>query len=547
MGSAAATARTSPGPADGRRSPDDWARPRRQSEPCLNRAGMGNTVAATCAGPLAQVSDSRGSEASTTRTSVRSSGASHALGGGGPGGLAARRAAQGKMGPLQVNVEKVDPRRMVLGQLSRAQGTTNAPIRKIEKTDSFDKMYSIGSEVMPSVHPGMEIRNAKNLSDGSAVVIKVRRKANSFSNGQEEKEWRQSAEFMLNLPGSGQIAQVYGVWEDRDAYYVVMEKVGGSDLFELLDVEGLLPINETKAILRQLLKGVGALHEEGCIHKDLKLENVMFIRSPTDLKGCGLPCSPTNPNGCSSLPSSPFCVKLIDFDTVEEHLPATPKTAKDVMGTDQYIAQEAYSGQYGFASDIFAVGVIGYKLMTGEFPFRKDLFNDEAGENYVGHPKMKEIRNKLREFKIDWSHKNFVKEPEGLALMRGMLAVSDRHRPSAEEALAHAFLAIVSSRVPGTQLPKCSSSAELRKLPSTTPSSSSLTLPRASSSSCLTRPSTPSRRSRTETATPVKVVKAPETLKSLVSLSLEKRELRRESVTDRTMRLARGRSEGSLS
>jgi len=419
MGSAAATARTSPGPADGRRSPDDWARPRRQSEPCLNRAGMGNTVAATCAGPLAQVSDSRGSEASTTRTSVRSSGASHALGGGGPGGLAARRAAQGKMGPLQVNVEKVDPRRMVLGQLSRAQGTTNAPIRKIEKTDSFDKMYSIGSEVMPSVHPGMEIRNAKNLSDGSAVVIKVRRKANSFSNGQEEKEWRQSAEFMLNLPGSGQIAQVYGVWEDRDAYYVVMEKVGGSDLFELLDVEGLLPINETKAILRQLLKGVGALHEEGCIHKDLKLENVMVHRNAAN--------------------SEAPVVKLIDFDTAQNWEPDSPKS-KTVLGTDQYISSEAYAGKYSPASDIFAVGVIAYKLLTGRFPFDSRMFDDEAGENWVGSPKMKQIQDRLQRFNINWNCYPFKTHPEAYDLLRQMLAPSDQDRPLAEQALTHSFL-----------------------------------------------------------------------------------------------------------
>mmetsp|Transcript_46410 Transcript_46410/g.122595 ORF Transcript_46410/g.122595 Transcript_46410/m.122595 type:complete len:479 (-) Transcript_46410:225-1661(-) len=419
--------------------------------------------------------------------------------------------------------------------------------KRIQRRESVKAFYALGRQVMPSCHRGMEIVFAKSVATGKEVVVKIRHKDQSFSGEGSESEWRESTEFVMNLPSCNGIAQIYEVLEDDKGYYVVMEKVVGHDLFEILRMQGLLPMAEVREVLRQLLTAVGVMHEKGAIHKDLKLENVMFVRSPTDLKGCGLPCSPTNPNGCSSLPSSPFCVKLIDFDTVEEHLPATPKTAKDVMGTDQYIAQEAYSGQYGFASDIFAVGVIGYKLMTGEFPFRKDLFNDEAGENYVGHPKMKEIRNKLREFKIDWSHKNFVKEPEGLALMRGMLAVSDRHRPSAEEALAHAFLAIVSSRVPGTQLPKCSSSAELRKLPSTTPSSSSLTLPRASSSSCLTRPSTPSRRSRTETATPVKVVKAPETLKSLVSLSLEKRELRRESVTDRTMRLARGRSEGSLS
>merc|ERR1719491_540491 len=87
---------------------------------------------------------------------------------------------------------------------------------------------------------------------------------------------------MINLPRSGSIAQISDVWEDKENYYVIMEKVGGSDLFELLDSEGLLPLHETKAIIRQVLKGVAALHAKGCIHKDLKLENVMVDRSKAD-------------------------------------------------------------------------------------------------------------------------------------------------------------------------------------------------------------------------------------------------------------------------
>merc|ERR1719382_1485258 len=138
----------------------------------------------------------------------------------------------------------------------------------------------------------------------------------------------------------------------------------------------MLPLSETKAILRQLLRGVTALHNEGCIHKDLKLENVMVARSRSD--------SLVEP-----------VVKLIDFDTAQTWEPSSPK-AKIVLGTDQYISSEAYAGRYSPASDMFAVGVIAYKLVTGLFPFNGRMFDDEAGENWVGSPKMKQIQDRVQ-------------------------------------------------------------------------------------------------------------------------------------------------------
>lgn len=49
---------------------------------------------------------------------------------------------------------------------------------------------------------------------------------------------------------------------------------------------------------------------------------------------------------------------------MEEWNSSGPK-GRHVLGTDQYIAPEAYEGKYSPASDIFAVGVIAYKMLTG--------------------------------------------------------------------------------------------------------------------------------------------------------------------------------------
>eukprot|EP00931_Biecheleriopsis_adriatica_P101091 TRINITY_DN76301_c0_g1_i1.p1 TRINITY_DN76301_c0_g1~~TRINITY_DN76301_c0_g1_i1.p1 ORF type:complete len:474 (-),score=92.32 TRINITY_DN76301_c0_g1_i1:44-1465(-) len=317
--------------------------------------------------------------------------------------------------------------------------------RKIRVVDSAHDHYVFGDSVMPSSHSGMAILYAKRVEDELDVVVKVRAKVNSFCDKAEEREWKASTEFMLNLPDTEGLAKLHEVLEDKKGYYVVMEKVPGKDLFETMTGKGLLPVSEVKEVLRQLLQALAELHGRNCIHKDLKLENIMFDRTPP-------------PNSkvdwdmlMNSGKHSPVQVKLIDFDTVEQHQPATPKKARDVLGTDQYIAVEAYDGNYSAASDIFAAGVIGFRLLTSRFPFKSDIFDDEAGDNWVGSPKMKEIRDKLCNFKIDWSHRVFTLEPQAKDLLRAMLSVNASHRPNAKDALQHPWLAAPLRRksVPG--------------------------------------------------------------------------------------------------
>lgn len=338
--------------------------------------------------------------------------------------------------------------------------------RTIQRCENFAELYKLGGEVMPSVHRDMEVRWAvPRTGSDREVVIKVRYKKGSFHSQSDESAWRASTEMVLNLPSSAGIARIHEVLEDPTAYYVVMEKVGGMDLFETLHAEGKLPVDEVKEVLRQLLDAVGELHENGCIHKDLKLENVMLERRASVTTSLVPQRSPTTgsapssaghsgggaaSSGLSRRASAPnlgmqalstTAVKLIDFDTVEEWSPKSPKAA-DVLGTDQYIAPEAYEGRYSPASDMFAVGVIGYRLLTGSFPFRGAIFDDQPGENWVGSPKMKEIKERLNAERIDWRHPVFNSERGLQHILARMLSVKETLRPSAREVLADPCLAL---------------------------------------------------------------------------------------------------------
>jgi len=121
------------------------------------------------------------------------------------------------------------------------------------------------------------------------------------------------------------------------------------------------------------------------------------------------------------------------------------------VGTDQYIAPEAYSGIWSPASDIFSLGVVLFRLLNGRFPFDPRLFNDGPGENYVGGAKMEEIRKSLEASTIDY-HRRIRGAPEedlqALSLCRRMLAMDPQERPTAEEALAHPWLLAEEQGVP---------------------------------------------------------------------------------------------------
>lgn len=300
-----------------------------------------------------------------------------------------------------------------------AKGT----LRKIQAMSQadFDARYVLKGKVMDSTNKGMRVMFCTRLSDGAECVTKVREKALSFNKkDSSEREWRTTTEVQLNMPESDTMCEFYEVIETPTYYYVIMEKVAGQDLFEQLH-NAEIQQKDAREILRQVLDALVKMHKAGRIHKDLKLENVVVDMA-----------SPKRADD----PFSPVAAKIIDFDTVQDWEPSSPKT-KDVLGTDGYIAPEAYLGTYSPASDVYCVGVMMYKMLTKKFPSRVDIFDDGPGENYVGSPAMARIYQRLKEQTIDYSLRPLDKLVLANDLCASMLAFDSEARPSAKEALAH--------------------------------------------------------------------------------------------------------------
>jgi len=326
---------------------------------------------------------------------------------------------------LSISIEKNGVSKMV----PRTMHDRTRKIREMSEAD-VKARYTIQTELMESCHAGMQVLLATRSRDGMEVVVKTRERSKSFRSAADERDWRATTEVQMNMPPTSTLCRLIEVIQTKNYYYVVMEKVEGQDLHEQMS-EKDLKISDAREVLYQILEALKFLHEQGRIHKDLKLENVMVdmnaVKEPSSPGGRKTPPEPRSPG-----------VKLIDFDTVEDWEPTTPK-AEDVMGSDGYIAPEAYLGIYSPASDIYCAGVIMYKLLTQAYPFPFALFDDRPGENWVGSPAMKRIYERLRNQRIDFKWKVFQQCPEAADLCTSMLKFNALERPSAEEALNHAW------------------------------------------------------------------------------------------------------------
>jgi serine/threonine-protein kinase len=136
------------------------------------------------------------------------------------------------------------------------------------------------------------------------------------------------------------------VEDDPSRVYMVMEWVEGRLLRQILNEQRQLPSERAVRIALKICEALEYIHSQGVAHRDLKPENVMV-----DAEGN---------------------IKLIDFG-IAAHIGARRLTfAKftQTMGTPDYISPEQVKGKRGDArSDIYALGVMLYEMLTGKVPF----------------------------------------------------------------------------------------------------------------------------------------------------------------------------------
>ena len=177
-----------------------------------------------------------------------------------------------------------------------------------------------------------------------------------------ERHFREEVKALSRIDHPG-VVKLVGSGEMPDGRpYLAMEFVEGYELRSQIEPErGAGDFDRIARIIRELGEAITAAHEKGVYHRDLKPENILLHRRQ------------------SADGEEEEHVKVIDFgiSTVKETL--DEKTRITVLaGSVRYIAPEQIEGRPSATTDIYAMGVIAYEMITGRIPFNPDLQHPTA-------------------------------------------------------------------------------------------------------------------------------------------------------------------------
>lgn len=164
---------------------------------------------------------------------------------------------------------------------------------------------------------------------------------------EEKKEYE--ARFYLEARSGGRLSHpnivtIHDLGESEGVPYIAMELMEGRELQNLLKSEQLLPIKETLNIMIQVATGLAYAHEHGIIHRDIKPSNIMVLKG-------GL-------------------VKIADFGIARMDSWRLNTTHGKLLGSPHYMSPEQVSSHpIDQRSDIFSVGTLLYRMLSGQVPF----------------------------------------------------------------------------------------------------------------------------------------------------------------------------------
>lgn len=228
------------------------------------------------------------------------------------------------------------------------------------------------------------------LINGSKVVLKSAKKDDSNL----AREIHHHRQFV-----HPHIARLYEVIVTETMVWLVLEYCPGDELYNYLLKHGKLPVTKVQKTFTQLVGAVTYVHMQSCVHRDLKLENILLDKHEN--------------------------VKLVDFGFTREY-EGKSNHLQTFCGTICYSAPEMLKGEKyaGEKVDVWSLGVILYALLCGELPFDEDDDDDTRRRILSEEPK----------------YPDHI-PPDALSLLQSLLSKRPFRRPELGEILNHPFLA----------------------------------------------------------------------------------------------------------
>ncbi len=252
----------------------------------------------------------------------------------------------------------------------------------IEQVGKYRFLGKLGEgstgKVYEALHPGLKrVVAIKMLSHSLVYSAKFR------------ERFMEEARTVASLTHPN-IVQVFDTESAYATYFIVMEKLSGSDLASLLRREKVLEPAEAARILRQMASALAYAHARGFAHRDIKPANVALDENGT--------------------------VKIMDFGLARPIAvgDAGDEQVHTVDGTPQYIAPETAMGKVTDGRvDIYALGVIAFEMVTGRLPFESaNVMEMLKAHVRTPPPDIREIKPDLPEGLAEFIRGALIKDPE---------------------------------------------------------------------------------------------------------------------------------------
>lgn len=222
----------------------------------------------------------------------------------------------------------------------------SSPRGKTPGIDEFEIIGPISEGGMSHVYRARQVRLARE------VALKVLR-ADLAEDPTYRKRFQAEAKAAARISHPG-VVRVWGAGEWKDLLWIAYELVEGETLADVLAREPVLEPPRACLILARVAEAVAAAHRHGVIHRDLKPNNILLA-----------------PDGRPLVTDFGLAKRLPMGG--EHSVSGTPLSRTgEVFGTPAYMAPEQVRGkikEHGPAADIWALGVILYRMLSGTLPF----------------------------------------------------------------------------------------------------------------------------------------------------------------------------------
>ncbi|XP_078479210.1 LOW QUALITY PROTEIN: caM kinase-like vesicle-associated protein, partial [Lampetra planeri] len=205
------------------------------------------------------------------------------------------------------------------------------------------------------------------------------------------------------------ILQLVDVFETKKEYFLFLELATGREVFDWILDQGYYSERDTSNVMRQVLEAVAYLHSLKIVHRNLKLENLVYF---------------------NRLKHSKIVISDFQLAKLENRL------IKDPCGTPEYLAPEVVGRQrYGRPVDCWAIGVIMYILLSGNPPFYDDAEEDDS-DNRDKNLFLKILSG---DYEFDSPYWDDISD-SAKTLVASLMEVDQDQRLTAQEAIAHEWI-----------------------------------------------------------------------------------------------------------